>query len=387
MYSKERGVKLRLYKMELYKLCSRKIFVVGAILVIGILLAAFCKQVAYEEATVDGITYTGYRAAQVNRRITEEFKGVLTDEKVEKIIEKYGLTYYYVSNRGETSFHENFLNGFVNDYLSDKYVQNWYSDYGDYSAEKNIYPIAYSKLGAVREITGQEIILEYYGGWHAFFEIIHIGMLLGSVFILFSVSIIFVNERQTNMLQLIFTTKEGREKEVYAKITAAMTVAISVWAVIFLLNLLLCGIVYGLDGLNCYTGMVTGYLYTTEPYSMMPLHSYIMEAILLSFFGIVSLCAITICVSVNTRNNLHAFTVALICYAAPAVVSLFIDSEFIDSVGGVDKILGVAPIFMVIHLNIGYIYNIWILILVISILISIICTIRTYRKYSRQQVA
>ncbi len=357
----------------------------GAILVIGILLAAFCTQVAYEEATVDGITYTGYKAVQVNRRITEEFKGVLTDEKVERIVEKYGISYDYISNRGEVASYENFLRGFVYDYLSVQFMQYRLNDYGDYVAEKNIYPIAYSKLGAVREITGQEIILEYYGGWHTFFEIIYIDMLLGSVFILFSVSVIFVNERQTNMLQLIFTTKEGREKEVYAKIAAAMTVAVSVWAVIFFLNLLLCGIVYGLDGLNCYTGMVTGFLSTTEPYSMMLMRSYIIEAILLSFFGIVSLCAITICVSVNARNNLNAFTVALICYSAPVAVSLLVDSVFIDR-DVLDKILCIAPIFMVVHSTIVYIYNIWILILVISILISIICTIRAYREYSRQQV-
>ncbi|MDE6750508.1 MAG: hypothetical protein K2K21_15830 [Lachnospiraceae bacterium] len=353
----------------------------GAILVIGILLFAFCKQVVDEEATVDGITYIGYRAVQVNRRITEEFKGVLTDEKVEKIIEKYDLPYYYAFDSGEISFYENFLNGFINDYLSDKYVQNWYSDYGDYGAEKNIYPIADSKLGTVREITGKEIILEYYEGWHTFFEIIHIGMISGSILILFSVSVIFVNERQTNMLQLIFTTKEGREKEVYAKIAAAMTVAVSVWAVILILDLLLCGIVYGLDGLGCYKGMVTGY-FSMKQYSMIPLRSYIMKAIMLSFFGIVSLCAITICVSVNARNNLNAFTVALMCYVAPVAVSLIIDNE-----DGVVKILCFAPIYMVVHSVIDYIYNIWMLILVISILISIICAFRAYRKYSRQQVA
>ena len=352
----------------------------GAILVIGILLADFCIQVVDEETTVDGITYTGYKAVQMDRRITEEFKGVLTDEKVEKIIEKYGLAYYYVSDRGEWSFHENFLNGLVNDYLSDKYVQNWYSDYGDYIAEKNIYPVADSKLGTVREITGQEIILEYYGGWHTFFEIIHTGMISGSILILFSVSVIFVNERQTNMLQLIFTTREGREKEVYAKIAAAMTVAVSVWAVILILNLLLCGIVYGLDGLGCYKGMVTGY-FSMEYYSMIPLRSYVMKAIMLSFFGIVSLCAITICVSVNARNNLNAFTVALTCYVAPVVASLFMDNE-----DGVIKILCFTPIYMVVHSVIDYIYNIWILLLVISILLSISCTIRAYRKYSRQQV-
>lgn len=347
---------MRLYKMELYKLCHRKIFVMGAILVIGFMLAAFCSYVVGEEVIVDGTIYRGYRAVQMNRRITSEFKGVLTDEKVEKIVEKYVLPHNYVGNGGGISFHENFLSDFVNDY-------------------------AYSDLDAVREITGQEIILEYYEGWNIFLEIMSVGMILGSIWVLFSISAIFANEGQTNMLQLIFTTKEGREKEVYAKIAAAMTVAVSIWAVIFFLDLLLCGIVYGLDGLNCYNGMVMSYL-LPQPDRMIPMSSYIMEVIMLSFFGIVSLCTITICVSADIRNNLHALSVAAICYVAPFMVAMFT-----DGFDGAAKILCIAPIFMVIHYVIEYIYNIWILILVISILISIICTIRAYRKYSRQQVA
>lgn len=355
---------IRLYKMELYKLCYRKIFVMGAILVIGILLAVFCAHVAAEEASVDGIRYTGYKAAQMNRRITEEFRGVLTDEKVEKIVEKYYRD-------------TNFLNQFVMNYLSYGNMQSWIGDYG---VAENVYPIADSDLGAVKEITGQEIILEYYQGLSVFLDIMPVGMILGSIWVLFSISVIFANEGQTNMLQLIFTTKEGREKEVYAKIAAAMTVAVSIWAVIFFLDLLLCGIVYGLDGLDCYNGMVLSYLFPF-PERMIPMSSYIMEVIMLSFFGIVSLCAITICVSADIRNNLHALSVAAICYVVP-----FVAAMLTNGFDGAAKILCIAPLFMVIHYTIKYIYNIWVLILVISVLISIVCTIRAYRKYSRQQV-
>ncbi|MBD5492883.1 MAG: ABC transporter permease, partial [Lachnospiraceae bacterium] len=189
---------MRLYKMELYKLCHRKIFVIGVICVIGILLISFCAYVADEIATVDGIRYTGFKAAQVNRRITEEFRGVLTDEKVEKIVEKYGFP--QMVEEGWNYFRDgNFLNYFVLDYLSDGYMRSWT---GDYKVAQNVYPIADSDLGAVKEITGQEIILEYYQGWNTFLNVMPIGMILGSILILFGISVIFANERQTKMLQL-----------------------------------------------------------------------------------------------------------------------------------------------------------------------------------------
>lgn len=340
---------MRLYKMELYKLCCRKIFIMGAILVIGIVLVVFHTHAAAEEASVDGTCYTGYRAVQVNRQITEEFRGVLTDEKVDQIEEKYS---------GDT----NFLSRFVMSYLS----------YGG--------SIADSDLGAVKEMTGQEIMLEYYQGWNTFLEVMLTGMIVGSILILFSISVIFANEGQTKMLQIIFTTKEGREKEVYAKIAAAMTVAVSVWAVIFFLDLLLCGIVYGLDGLDCYNGMVLSYLFPW-PEKMIPMRSYIMTAAVLSLFGVVSLCASTICVSANNKNNLHALSAAAICYVAPVVIAMLT-----DELNGAARILCAAPVFMVIHIVIEDIYNIRAMPLIIAVLISIVCTVIARRKYSRQQV-
>ncbi len=367
---------MRLYKIELYKLCHRKIFVIGTICVIGIMLISFCLYVSDELATVDGIRYTGYKAVQVNRRITEEFRGVLTDEKVEKIVEKYGFPQKV--EEGWNYFRDgNFLNYFVMDYLSDGYMQSWT---GDYKVAKNVYPIADSDLGAVKEITGQEIILEYYQGWNTFLNVMPIGMILGSILILFGISVIFANERQTKMLQLIFTTKEGREKEVRAKIAAAMTVAVSVWTVIFVLDLLLCGIVFGLDGLDCYNGMVTFYL-LPWPERMIPMRSYIMETMILSFFGFVSLCAITIYVSARSRSNFHAVAIAAVCWGVPVLAAILTDGFH-----GFSKILCAAPVFMVIHEVIEDIYNIWVMPLIIAILVSIVCTVRAQRKYSRRQV-
>lgn len=365
---------MRLYKMELYKLCHRKIFVIGSICVVGILLLYFLLMMADDEATVDGIRYTGYRAVQVNRQITEEFKGILTDEKAEKIVEKYG--FQHKVEEGWNHFRDaNFLNDFVMKHLSDGYMWSWT---GDYKVAETVYPIADSYLGAVREYTGQEIIFEYYRGWEVFLEVLSMGMIMGSILILFGISVIFANERQTKMLQLIFTTKEGREKEVYAKIAAAITIAVSIWLVIFILDLLLCGIVYGFDGLDCYNGMVVSFIFPSPDKTIL-MRYYVAEAILLSFFGIVSLCAITIYISACNKNTFHAVVSAAICWGAPVLVAMFT-----NGFSGASKILSAAPVFMVIYRVIDDIYDIWLLPPGIAIVVSIFCTIRAYRKYSRQ---
>ena len=79
---------MRLYKMELFKLFQNKIFKIGMLATTGLLFLYFWfAEVGGEIATVDGKFYSGYEAVQMNRKITEEFEGDLTDEKVNQIIE------------------------------------------------------------------------------------------------------------------------------------------------------------------------------------------------------------------------------------------------------------------------------------------------------------
>lgn len=371
----ERKINMRLYKMELYKLCHRKIFIIGALCVIGFVLFAFGVQVIDEEATVDGIRYTGYRAVQVNRRITEEFKGILTDEKVERIVEKYGFPHTLESGWGY--FRDaNFLNQFVMDYLSDGYI----IDLDEYRVAAVTYPIADSDLGEVIELSGKDIVLEYYHGWNAFLEVLSIGMIIGSILILISLSVIFAGEGQAKMLSLLFTAKEGRKRDISAKIAAAFTVSLGIWTVIFFTDLILCGVVYGYDGLNCYNGMVVSYLFPWGE-RMIPMYYYIIMAITLSFFGVLFLCAITICISAYCKSSFQAVTIAALCWGMPVLAAMFAGGFY-----GIAKFLSAAPVFMVIYRTIDDIYYIWLMPVGIAVILSLCCTINAYRKYKRQQV-
>ena len=83
---------MQLYKMELYKLYQNKIFKIGLLAATVLLLVYFWfAEVGGEIATIDGKSYSGYEAVQMNKKITEEFEGELADEKVNQIIAKYGL--------------------------------------------------------------------------------------------------------------------------------------------------------------------------------------------------------------------------------------------------------------------------------------------------------
>ena len=61
---------MKLYRMELYKLCHRKIVIAGTFFLIVILLLFYSMRVSEESAYVDGVLYEGREAVRINRQIT-----------------------------------------------------------------------------------------------------------------------------------------------------------------------------------------------------------------------------------------------------------------------------------------------------------------------------
>ena len=240
---------MRLYRMELYKLYHNKIFRIGLFAATALLLAYFWfAEVGGEIAAVDGSVYSGYEAVKMNKKITKEFEGELTDEKVHQIVEKYGLPSKLEENMPGWR-DGNFLNDFVTRYFTNGAWEN-----GITPTER--YMIAETELGENCEKLGIAPYLTYTTGWKIFVEMLQFGLILGSILVICSVSTIFAEESQTKMLPLIFSTEEGRRKDVMAKIAAALTFTISVFLWFAVINLVLCQVVYGLNGFNNIAGLV-----------------------------------------------------------------------------------------------------------------------------------
>ena len=85
-------MRMQLYKMELYKIFHRKIFWIGILAILGLMFVYFWfAEVGDERCVIDGRSYSGYEAVQMNKKITEEYVGTVTDEKINQIVDKYGL--------------------------------------------------------------------------------------------------------------------------------------------------------------------------------------------------------------------------------------------------------------------------------------------------------
>lgn len=357
---------MRLFKMEMYKLYHEKIFLWEVLFVIGFMIIFFWfAEVGDELAVIGEKTYYGYEAVQVNRKITEEFEGIITDEKIDQIIKNYGIPSKLSENMPNWR-DGNYLNDFVALYFTNGSWQEQILPTQTYALEK-------SELGKICRNRGSAPTLEYVKGWRAFVELLQFGLVLGSIVVISSISTVFAKEGQTKMLPLIFTTKEGRRKDIYAKVFAAFLLTATVFIGIVLLDFILCGLVYGMDGFTNMTGIVLGEKRLPAVYQM-NFPQYLVRLLLFGLQGLFLLCAIALAVSAKYNTSFAAVIVSAVCWGMPVIFRMLI-------MGMSVIFIYATPLFLVMQGCFDDVYGAEGIVLFISLFIGIICTITGFLKY------
>ena len=333
---------MRLYRMELHKLYHNKIFRIGLFAATALLLAYFWfAEVGGEIAAVDGSVYSGYEAVKMNKKITKEFEGELTDEKVHQIVEKYGLPSKLEENMPGWR-DGNFLNDFVTRYFTNG---AWENDI----VPTERYMIAETELGENCEKLGITPYLTYTTGWKIFVE----------------------------MLPLIFSTEEGRRKDVMAKIAAALTFTISIFLWFAVINLALCQVVYGLNGFNNIAGLV---LSESIRHQSVMFSKYLAVLLMFALEALLSLCAITLCVSAHQNSSFGAVIISAACWGLPVIIRIFFG-------GFMALIVDAMPVFLIMTNMVKDIYNIWQLVFAINIILAAACLAEGTIAYKNRQIA
>lgn len=388
-------MRMQLYKMELYKIFHRKIFWIGILAILGLMFVYFWfAEVGDERCVIDGRSYSGYEAVQMNKKITEEYAGTVTDEKINQIVDKYGLPSELNENMPGWK-DGNYLNDFVTRFFTNGSWENgvkpteryrlkdtdlWkaYKEYNeniDSKSEKN------DKKQMKTEILSMwkfKPTLEYTTGWKVFGELLQFGLILGSIMIICVISGIFAEESQTKMLPLIFTTVEGKRKDTSAKVLASFTIIVLLYAGITGSAWGLCKIVYDLKGGYNLTGVViSGSMWKTV--DKVPFFSYLSVLLILGMLAFLSLNAITLCISAYQDSMFGAVVATAICWAIPLLVRIFF--------GGLVWILvDSMPMFLIMQVNLNDIYSIWYVIAVIAVGVLAVSLTKGILHYKVKQV-
>lgn len=358
---------MRLYKMELYKLFHNRIFKIGMLAVMGLLLLYFgLVEVGGEIAAVDGKFYSGYEAVQMNRKITEALEGELTDTKIEQIVERYGLPSKLEENMPGWR-DGNFLNDFVTRYFTNGAWEN-----GELPTER--YSLSETELGKIYGQMKRTPYLAYTTGWKVFVEMLQFGLVLGSILIICVISTVFAEESQTKMLALIFSTKEGRRNDIIAKTFASFTFTVFLFLWIVVVDLALCRIIYGLNGADNISAVVlsNGRM---QPILFLKCLTILMG---LNFEALLSLCAITLCVSAYQDSSFGAVILSAVCWGMPVLIRMFFG-------GFLAIVVNAMPVFLIMTEMVNDIYHVWIVMWGINFCVTIICLIKGMTHYKIKQ--
>lgn len=318
---------MRLYKMELYKICSKKLFLFSAAAVVIIVLLYFNSFVVGAETTVNGHKYKGYQAIMIDRQITEEIKGTITDEKIEKIVEKYGFP-SGVSEFSRTFLDKNYLNKFVMDRFSDGYFRTM----EDYHVATRTYPVAESGLGLAGAATGKNVIIEYSYGWQIFTRTLETGCILCMFLTLFALSPVFSEESHANTRQILFTTKEGKTSDITAKIAAGLTITVAAFVMLAVMDFVLVWRVFGLDGLDCfYCVVMDDVLLEWNNYnnsSVMYMKEFLCHYMFFCFLGLMEAAAVALYFSAHCKSPFQSVIVSATGLFGPAALNIIGRDDF-----------------------------------------------------------
>lgn len=388
-------MRMQLYKMELYKIFHRKIFWIGILAILGLMFVYFWfAEVGDERCVIDGRSYSGYEAVQMNKKITEEYAGTVTDEKINQIVDKYGLPSELNENMPGWK-NGNYLNDFVTRFFTNGSWENgvkpteryrlkdtdlWkaykgYNENIDSKSEKNNKKQMKNEILSMRKL---KPTLKYTTGWKVFGELLQFGLILGSIMITCVISGIFAEESQTKMLPLIFTTVEGKRKDTSAKVLASFTITVLLYAGITGSAWGLCKIVYDLKGGYNLTGVViSGSMWKTV--DKVPFFSYLSVLLILGMLAFLSLNAITLCISAYQDSMFGAVVVTAICWAIPLFVRIFFG-------GFVWILVDSMPMFLIMQVNLNDIYSIWYVVAVIAVGVLAVSLTKGILHYKVKQV-
>ena len=145
-----------MFQTELYKLCHKKIAGIGFLCLVFIAVYYFYISGIADTTVVDGgKTYQGMEAVRADREIARPYQGLMTMDKAEQILDKYG----YADTKNNTG-----NNNFCNDFVT-RYMTNSGRDDGN-----GIHLYTPEESGFTRQVEAGAVTFGYTRGWSSFLE-------------------------------------------------------------------------------------------------------------------------------------------------------------------------------------------------------------------------
>lgn len=381
---------MRLFRSELYKLANRRMVKVcmGAMLAIQVFVF-FLTGIYSQRSVVCGQRYSGLAAVSMDRRITEEFAGELTDGKAEKIAEKYGFVKYSGTYGMEYNYlnHFLFIGGMTNGHMH-------LSNENDYVNPTELISLEESIMGKLAAYKGVKARLVYAEGWRVYLTMASVGAMLVCVFVLITLTPVFAEEYSLGTANILLTTVHGKQKDIVMKIAAALVFAVCSMLIVLGFTFLLCGSVFGFGGLDGLAGVLEGTWFSApeELFNIcaISIGQYLLIMTLLQFMAVLILTAAVMFLSAAAKNAFKALVYAALFFIAPGAVYLSLTQlPMSDAVLTVLHVIMSLPMYLCMNgiVQESIYLETWIYRVVIFALIFFPSLLLGYRTYRNHQAA
>ena len=319
-------------KAERNKICSRKqtrmLFLAGVVLIVAYF---FYFQFNYQNVFYDYdlekmALASGFTAIEQRKEVAEIFEGKLSQNTLltmqEKIDQAKQATVGQDENSAFSAVHVYRDQAAILEYLTN-------SD-GSFKSLETAYP------------NSPTVTLGYCDGWDKLLS--GMGSILSimiCLIVVITLSPVFSEEYALHTDSIIYSARYGRTKLTTSKIIAALEVVIGTYLLYLLLNLVLYGCTYGLQGWN--VSIQSSLHYASSIYNLTFLQMFFISVIL-NIFGIVALTTITLFLSAQMSSPVTALITSCVICFLPVVF------DFNDSLPVLQKMQEICPIFM-LHTN------------------------------------
>jgi len=276
----------RLILFELRKILGKKLSVISVIAVLFFSalssFAVYRNMYAFDGVSSEG---SGKTAVEIDKSIAAEYEGVLTDDKVRRMMDDFKVT--------------RDLHGMNAKYLYNNAMQSAvFARFSDMDGNWNGL--------SVSDVFGkEEIKIGYINGWlHTSQNFVRIAVILSVVIILMTAPV-FSGE-YGGVDNIILTSKYGRTKCSIAKVAAGFISSLALTVLVAAFNFIFAVFLYGLKGLDC--SILFAPLTFTEgfiPFNI-TCGTLLKYQMLLALTCVVSVTGITLLLSALCKNQMTA---------------------------------------------------------------------------------
>lgn len=314
---------MRIFRTELYKICSKKLVFIG--LAGSLLFFAFyfwVSTVGSEYIFSDGQVLVRFDAIRLERQIAETYAGPLTRELAEEILAEYGWARDIdavdglLAKQGSASgYEENFCNRFVTVELSSR-RQGGEEPYHLLDED----PVIAAKMGGQLQFGYGDI-------WGSSFRETHMMVLIVvSILAIVAAAPVFSEEYGYRTAPVLLTTVHGRARDACCKALAAFCFGTFLYVLTTGLLFGAFALVYGVEGLKSSAVLFLPDVYLMPETASKTLGSYMYRYLFLGLVSVWASTGITLFLSAKFRQSFTALIWSVLAYLLPYVVYIMVMS-------------------------------------------------------------